>query len=338
MAGTREALSHALSRLQQASAADLAGESEDAAALYLGACARLEEVVVYLPQPFRESIHQHIQTARYRVDELRGDASKGPCLYPRFPVEFTAAPAPVGTGVPFKVPISVVRRPFWVLGQLSKSMQSGAFLTPDLYVSKAVWQQVGGGEAVPYLGPKVRYLSGLCDALEPFSADVSRMGNVGVLLRLLDTLIATGEDLQGIYDAETGHKTDGTIVSKGGSGKKSLLKRGVGSLLSKGISIVKIFKGRTDVSYPAYLAWGANVLEQGKVFDLWVQHFSSTDERQQGTYAAVLDRLHRLSAFIYFGPCTLMLRDAFLLSQRYVERSREAASRLLPVEAVVDSD
>lgn len=298
---------------------------------------RLEEIAVFLPQSFRETVHQHIYTARHRIEELRTDVGTSAGVYPRFPVEFAAAPAPVGTGTAFRVPASVVRRPFWVLGQLAKSMQSGAFVTPDLFVSKAVWQQVGGGDVVPSLGPKVRYLSGLCAAMEPFTSDVSRSRNVNVLVRLLDTLIATAEELQGVYDQETGHKTDGTIETKGG--KKSLFKRGVGSLLNKGGSLVKLFAGRTDVSFPAYLAWGANVLEQGKVFDAWVEHFSSSDEGGKGgTYAAVLDRLHRLSAFFYFGPCTIMLRDAFLLTQRYVDCSREAASRLLPVDVSIVSD
>jgi hypothetical protein len=50
---------------------------------------------------------------------------------------------------------------------LSRSMQDGAFVTPDLYVSKNIWYQDGAMTAVTYIEPKVKFLSGLCEAIEP---------------------------------------------------------------------------------------------------------------------------------------------------------------------------
>jgi hypothetical protein len=45
--------------------------------------------------------------------------------------------------MPEAPPASVHLRPFWFMRILSKSIQSGGYITPKLYVPKAVWFQAG---------------------------------------------------------------------------------------------------------------------------------------------------------------------------------------------------
>ena len=331
MEDTFEAVTQALSILQQASAVDMAGDSDIALLLYTSAAARLELLSQYLPAEHKEAVQKHIEGIKHRGDTLRTERSrKGVAAFdfPKFPVQFSPQPPPVEDEI-FTIPQATVMRPFWLMRVLSRSMQEGAFVTPDLFVSKHMWYQDGAMTVVTYIAPKVKYLSGLCEAMEPLQ-QLNTLNDSKRLIRALDDFLRLADELKSAFDTDVGKiKSTDTIA------QRSKLERGVWELLHKGQSVLKSWKLQQDATYNACIAWAVNVLEQAQLFDRWTTYFTgSTDVAGLND---VLERLHRISAYFYFGPCNFLLQDMMLLVERYTEKSRESFSRLLPADLRIES-
>lgn len=317
---TRETLVQAMSSLQQASAADMEGLSETAIALYQHSSERLSVLLPLVPIDHADVLAQHLASIKHRVDALKNDKVKGSNTrdFPKFPVHFSPQPVPVGDG-PFSAPHQTALRPFWLMHAMSDSMQTGAYITPDLYVTKHVWLQNGALTAVPYVPQKVKFLTALSEAMEPLQ-QLSLADSTQVLAGL-DVFLKEAEEAKQIFDHEVGKKT-GSVPQRG------RLERGFRELLHKGQNVLKSWKLQQDAEYNAYFAWAVNALEQSQLFHRWTIYYSHNEECQRT--ADVVERLHQVAAFFYFGVCIFLLQDMFVLLGRYLAKSRESLSRLLP--------
>jgi hypothetical protein len=150
------------------------------------------------------------------------------------------------------------------------------------------------------------------------------------LVRALDDFLHLADDLKSSFDTDVGK-----IKSTDRIAQRSKLERGVWELLHKGQSVLKSWKLQQDATYNACIAWAVNVLEQAQLFDRWTTHFTGSSDTK-GLHD-VLERLHRISAYFYFGPCNFLLQDMLLLVERFGEKSRESYSRLLPTDLRIES-
>lgn len=348
MAEVREALAAAIAILQEASAADVAGDSDTALLFFVSAAARLEQLLPSLPREHSAVVRQHLDGIKQRADDIRGDRvrkSSG-SDYPAFPVAFHHKSIPLDERR-HAVPHATILRPFWLLKTLSKSIQQGAFVTPDLYVCKDVWYQDGATTVVRDVAAKVKFLSLLCEALEPLQ-QVASLGETKRVVKALDQFLKQGESLRLTLDSELGIRsgrgngTSGDALA--GPQRSSKLEKGVWSLLHKGQTMLKSWKLQHDASYNSYVVWAVNVLEQSQLLDRWTQYFlqsatpSSSLSTAEATRGAqeVLERLHQVSAFFYYTVCRFLLQDMMALLERFLEKSRESVSRFLPVDVKVE--
>jgi hypothetical protein len=315
---TAEYLKIALGSLQQATAADIEGCTASALPLYLNACVRFESLLCFLPEAHADVVRRHVESVRQRIDVLRSEkGSKGPeAELPQFPVEFR--PISLPEEGPFVMPAAAVLRPFWMMRVLSRSMQEGAFVTPDLFVPKEVWHQDGAATVVAFIGAKIRFLSTTFDAMEPFQK-VTHLGDARQLVKILDSFLRKAEAAKSAFDQEVGKRADEAIA------QRSRWERGVRELLHRG---QQLWKTQQGAGFNTCVTWAVNVLGRAQILDPWIQSFLGVS----GGPAEVLERLHKTSAFFFFGPCSFILQDMLLLCERYQEKSRESFSRLLPVE------
>lgn len=329
----------AVTLLQQAVAADLEGATEVAMKLYSEAVARLDALANVLPSEQAAVVARHVASTRQRIDVLRdergaGDSGALAAGFPQFPITFTPAPLPVPDEKDAP-PLLATRRPFWLMRVLSASMQSGAYLTPSLYVSKAVWLQEGATAVVGMIPQKVRFLTVLCELLEPLQTLSNQ--DTKKFLASLDAFLGDAEANLRKFWSDIGRKmpTAGASTDGGASVPKetSRFQRGMRELLHKGRSALSAWKLQADASYSSYIAWAVNVLEQAQLFDRWVVYAAAGGAGQ----AEVMERLHRIAAHFYVGLCAALLQDVYLLVDRFVTKGRESLSRFLPGDVVVQS-
>ncbi|RNF12317.1 putative 40S ribosomal protein S33 [Trypanosoma conorhini] len=318
---TVEALAQALTVLQQATALDLSGEAAAAAAMYAAAKSALDAVAPYLPRGHADVVRRHAEEVRRRLDGI-GHARRmeeGRGEFPAFPLEYVPRPAPVEE---FRVPASPTLRVLWLMRLLERSIRQGAFVAPDLYVGKEVWYQHGGGAALAHTGPKIRYLTALCAALEQLRA-VANLDNLDAVGKGLRRYVKTSEGLTTALEEELGVRTDG------GTSPRSKLERGVRGLFHKGQQVLRTWMNQ-EPNMELCLIWAVNTLEQAQLFERWVMYYSHL--RLAPAVTEILGLLRRAVGLLYSGPCSFLLRDMAILVERHQEKCRKSTTRLLPVE------
>ena len=327
----------ALGLLQQATAADTEGATDVALKLYHETVSRFDNVINIVPPQYASVIAKHMTTTKQRLETLKKEKSLGGVTtassnsFPAFPINFIAQPLPVYDEQASAPPAATVLRPFWMMHLLSQSMQSGAYITPSIYVSKSIWLQDGATTVVAGIGPKVKYLSVLCELLH----DVQLLSHSDPrkFAKGLDEFLQGADECYNLFAQEVGKK--GANSGAGADGapmpQRSKFNRGVRELLHRGQSVLKSWKLNQDATYSSYIAWAVNVFEQAQLFDRWIHYFSESSEAPP----EILERLHRVATVFYVGPCRFLLHDMFLLVERYTERSRESISRLLPGNIVL---
>lgn len=318
-ASLKKALLGAVSVLQQASAADTEGNDETASRLYLCAACELEDLRKLMPDDYSSVLANQIESARKRAAMLRDDKVREDNKFPTFPVTFQRGAV---RGVSqFVVPQHTVLRPFWLMRVLSRSIQEGAFVTPHLYVTKAVWQQEGANTVVTHVSNKVTFLSCLCELMEDMQT--MPLGDQHLLEKALSQFISRAETAKKLFDQEVGKKGKDTAP------QRSKLERGFRELLHRGQTVLKSWRVQQDASYNAYLAWAVNAMEQAQTFQNWVSYFAQAKENGDHT-SGVIEKLHTIAAFFYFTACQFLIQDMFLLVERHNSLGRESLSRLLP--------
>lgn len=328
----RQSIVTAVSLLQQASAADAEGNAELASKIYTEVCTRLEGQLPYLPPEHQELTAKHLHSIKQRIQVIRDEKLRPSAAsdYPKFVVAFKEHPTPV-EDTRDVLPPSTILRPFWLMRLISKSMQSGAYVVPGIYVSKAVWTQDGALSTVTVIPQKVKYLGSLCEALEPMQA-VSA-SDEKKFIQALDNFLQLANSLRVQYVADVGAAK--ANLSTVAVPHRSKLELGFRELLNKGKNLLSNWKIQQNATYSEYLAWAVNALEQAQLFDRWITFFSTTT--RGNVSVDVMDRLHRISAYFYFWPCRIVLQDMFFLLERYMSKARESLSRLLPVDIVLQA-
>eukprot|EP01062_Namystynia_karyoxenos_P003315 TRINITY_DN1117_c0_g4_i1.p1 TRINITY_DN1117_c0_g4~~TRINITY_DN1117_c0_g4_i1.p1 ORF type:complete len:381 (+),score=129.45 TRINITY_DN1117_c0_g4_i1:74-1144(+) len=324
----RERLVHALLSAQQAVCADTEGDKETALALYTESSAVLEQILPFVPVEHGRVMGAQSSIYADRAAELRAErvemaADAAAAVVPHFAVHFVEQPAPPRP--PSDAVPGAIRRPFWLMRQISQSMQDGAYFTEAVYVPKAVWYQHGAQQAVRAVGAKIRYCERLCDLLSQLLE--APIGDTTALVQALDEFLEQAEALlrqlhKEMPKAEQQERE--AVVAVTPQQPATRFGTAWNALRSRIADGKKA--SEPSATYNSYIPWLVNVFENVQRIDKWILHFALPEHGSD----AVTQRLHKLSSHFYFGPCAFVLRDMFLLLQRFMKKSRESYSRLFP--------
>ncbi|RNE99488.1 putative 40S ribosomal protein S33 [Trypanosoma rangeli] len=317
-----EMLEQALTILQQATALDMSGDTKAADEMYVAAKIELVDAALYLPHEHAEVIYRHVEEIDRRIEGMnhnRWIKEGGRDEFPTFPVEYVPRPAPVKK---FVVPSSPTFRVLWLMRLLERSIRRGAFVTPDLYVGREVWYQHGGGAALKHTGPKIRYMTALCEAIEQLRVVVN-FDKLDAAAKSLRKYIKRLEGLTTALEEEIGIRADGVTPPR------SKLERGMRGLFHKGQKVLRTWMNQ-EQNMELCLMWAVSTLMEAQFFERWITDYSNqhlTPEMEE-----VMELLRRVVELLYSGLCSFLLRDMEILIGRYQEKCRKSITSLLPVE------
>eukprot|EP00761_Pharyngomonas_kirbyi_P013843 gb/GECH01013872.1/.p1 GENE.gb/GECH01013872.1/~~gb/GECH01013872.1/.p1 ORF type:complete len:366 (+),score=102.50 gb/GECH01013872.1/:1-1098(+) len=328
-------IKEAISIAHQAVEADKAGNIEKARALYSEAAHRLQQMIGFVPEGHSQIVKKYCTVYMNRATELKETLSRTPQQTtagehlaqtaptkqfqpPEFPVPFVEEEIPEIDIEP--APEDPHRRTFWLISLLLRTMRNGGFLTPELYISKAVWTQEGAKIAATQA--KAEFCSRMTDELRILKRKDPK--NPQELCPSLDEFLLKSE---GIHDvlirkhpslSNTGDQsTGGKLLSFGRS-----IARGAGSW-TMGLVANRGNKSSKHDNEP-YVPWLIMLLEESMFLDDWLEHC-----REQNNQEAT-QKLERISVFMYNHVCIFVLHDLNHLLDRYLRKTRESLSRLFP--------
>eukprot|EP01061_Rhynchopus_euleeides_P022070 TRINITY_DN35973_c0_g1_i1.p1 TRINITY_DN35973_c0_g1~~TRINITY_DN35973_c0_g1_i1.p1 ORF type:complete len:344 (+),score=117.80 TRINITY_DN35973_c0_g1_i1:63-1094(+) len=323
-------LVRALSIAQQAVSADTEGDRVTALTLYEECSRQLEDVIPFVPQQHADVMARYSGIYTKRVAELKDEVtvtsshSDDSFCIPKFTISFV--PAQLTAAPPPETPV-LLRRPFWLMKIISKTVQSGAMVTEELYIPRAVWVHDGAHLSVKGVVAKTKYCEQVVDLVSSYhmSSQGLDTGDVTLLCHKLDQLLdgveAAWKHLQkDIPRADVDHPADQADKSRVGSAQRAwqALRLRMGDSSENK-------KTEPSVAYNSYLPWLVSLFESLQALDPIVAQFCNGSPSE-----AVLQRLHRLSGHLYLCLCSFVLKDMFTLLYRYMRRLRESFSRLYP--------
>eukprot|EP01060_Flectonema_neradi_P004827 TRINITY_DN13162_c0_g1_i1.p1 TRINITY_DN13162_c0_g1~~TRINITY_DN13162_c0_g1_i1.p1 ORF type:complete len:380 (+),score=71.84 TRINITY_DN13162_c0_g1_i1:46-1140(+) len=330
----RRNLVSALTVAQQAVCCDTEGDKSTALMLYGEAAKQLEEIIPFIPDGHADVLMKYSGVYNHRVSELRDElareeARNSEYLVPEFAVQFNEHPVPPNTTP--EVPEHGVRKPFWLMAVLSTSLQSGAFITPDLYLTKEVWVQNGSHLVIKAVPAKTRYCECVVDLLAPFqSIDLT---DAALVQKSLDGFLTNCEKAwkvlqKEIPSAEQHHTSNSQQQQQQQKDKKGTVSavshRAWNALRSRMADNSK--KTEPSVTYNSYIPWLVSLLEAAQSIDQLITYYASpylTNEK-------ISQRLTKISHHFYYTTCSFILKDAFTLLHRSMRKQRESYSRLFP--------
>jgi len=303
--------------------------------MYNAALSRMESVRHCLPAPgdeLAETIKRNGDEVRRKVERLRrSKAVERVGGLQEFPVQFTPGPSPVED---YRAPRSVHLRVYWLMRLLSRSIQQGAYITPDVYVPRDVWFQEGGGSALHHIGVKVKCLSRLCEAMSPLRS-MTTLGELQKTAEALRTFLKRASQLREALSKDMGLSTSTTAE-----------KEGVWGLLSRKAKQWS----RPVTNYDLCLTWATNALDQSQLFERWLVYFTEAATAEGSalrdgassssliTAQDIVLVLHQIGVELYHGICCFLLHDMSKLVCRFQDKCRKSAVKMTSVELKLISE
>ncbi|KAK4701592.1 hypothetical protein P7C70_g4638, partial [Phenoliferia sp. Uapishka_3] len=226
------------------------------------------------------------------------------------------------------VPIPPLRRPFHLMRQILQSIESGAYVTPRLYVPKQMWSQTG--VKLVAVETKVRMLDLLLTGLEGMEKsgeELIRKEGWKATERGREMEVARGfakelEDLEGLMGG-----IQSTLAKKlgyGTSGKKTgpTSFSAWSSKLSR--SLDRVTNGRSLDSPATYIEGITRVFRLAQCIDIHLAALASEDYGYETLGKNEKQRiekgLRRASDFFGQVICQFILRDLGIFLDKYVKR------------------
>jgi len=224
--------------------------------------------------------------------------------------------SPIGP-IPERPPSSPLFRPFWLMRIIRKTIQSGGYLTPTIYVPKNVWYQPGAKFSA--INTKIAS----CETINETILKLKEfwMEDSEVIAKELELFCSQLTQLQNSlakvllfideYKEEKGkEKSDivSTLRKMGGAVAKNVVVRVKGS--------AKL----DDTS--SYLNLLSDVFENSEFLEKWLEHYMNTQPS-----SGITARLKRISDFLLTVLCAFVVKDLNSLIERYMIRALENFNR-----------
>eukprot|EP01064_Diplonema_japonicum_P012266 TRINITY_DN19730_c0_g2_i1.p1 TRINITY_DN19730_c0_g2~~TRINITY_DN19730_c0_g2_i1.p1 ORF type:complete len:361 (+),score=58.90 TRINITY_DN19730_c0_g2_i1:66-1085(+) len=318
-------LLRALTLAQQAVSADTEGDRVTALTLYDVCVKDLERIIPFVPEGHAKVMKNYSRVYTQRVLELKMEVSstvqkETGVVIPKFPIHFIEQ-VPPALGTRPEVP-SHIRRPFWLMKVLSLSVQTGVYITDDLYSPKDVWTQDGGYLFVKGFVAKTRYCEQMVDLMGGF-AQVD-LTNVDLVAKELDVFMKGAEAALKQLQKEIPNEISKSTTSTAKFDKQPSQAQRAWSAFRSRINESK--KTEPSVAYNSYLPWLVSLLEASLALDAWLGYYSTAPLNSE----LAVHKLSTISSHLYFGFCSFVSKDLFTLLNRYIRKLRESYSRLFP--------
>ncbi|KAJ9437939.1 putative 40S ribosomal protein S33 [Diplonema papillatum] len=328
----KQSLIKALTLAQQAVCADTEGDRATALILYSESTKQLEEIIPFVPSEHAKVMTKYSSVYSRRVTELReeltcAESHDTQFVVPQFIVQFNERITPSTTKIP--TPPASIRRPFWLMRILSQTVQSGANITPEVYVGKDVWTQDGAHLVVKAIPAKTKYCETVVDLLAGLQ-DLDT-GNTALVARYLDEFLTSSDvaykAVQRELPADAAQMQRENQAEQRTGSKTAHVARAWSAFRNR-LTDTSSKKTEPSVTYNSYLPWLVSLLEACQVVDAFIALYSSPSQPPGAD--AVLQRLYAISTRFYSGLCAFVLRDLFTLLYRHMRKLRESYSRLFP--------
>jgi len=220
--------------------------------------------------------------------------------------ESTNAPLP---DIP---PADITFRPFWVMKVMAKTVQSGGFLTPKIYVPKSVWFQ--DGMKFLALRTKIESCAAINESLLKMKEIPIDDPEVAKELELFCTLLGSIQNtLAKTMYFISEYKDDTDKDNKNAFG--NAIKKMVGRVMGK----AKL----DDAS--SYILLLLDVFENSQFLEKWLlYHLERTPS------SPYTNRLRRISDFFYTVICNFVIKDLNSLMIRYVKHAKDSFDKTEP--------
>ncbi|CCW67918.1 unnamed protein product [Phytomonas sp. Hart1] len=316
-----EELIQDLTILQQATSLNHADKNSEAVKMYTTALDRLDALIPNLPSELALLVRRNTEDVGRIVNLLRSSSSKQEevSLYPTFPIQFSPASIPLED---YQAPEQPIFRVYWLMRLLMRSIQSGAFLTPNLYVFREVWHQDGGSNSLCFIEAKTCYFSSLCSAMEPLTS-MCMPGDAPKVLKALQKFLSSEEELCETLNRSMGKRKMAKPAKKMMWGLFSKMKKW----------------GHQEGDIEVALSWACNVLEQAQLFEHWYIYFTQATlfrNHMPLQVKEIIETIQHITTRLYKGPCILLLKDMFILVQRFQCKCRKSIVHFLPVGVELD--
>ncbi|KNC49540.1 microtubule interacting and transport domain-containing protein [Thecamonas trahens ATCC 50062] len=310
MAEVETAVAAALLRAQYAVEQDLEGNPNMAAEFYLAASNLLHDAASSASVPAEEK--SAIRDVAKRYDTRLG---KMELERPQAKEITFSERAIVTINAPLPPPNEMMRRSYWLMRVWAKTMVSGGYVTPQLYIPRRMWYQTEVKlSAIPQ---KIDCCSQVLDQLLKLPQE-DRTNHPQFVLTL-GNLCKQLDEIQRSLDKHlhcvVGIKEDKAAVQEIRTKKQrfaSKMKR-LGSTISKGAT--RLTNKASVEDNTAYVELLLEVFQRAQFLDEWLDLYAADAE-----VASLLDRISR---FFYEVVCTFVLEDFNVLLERYMRLNRK---------------
>lgn len=312
-------IAKAVVRAEIAVAADVNGDLSTAITAYKEVIDLLSSADISTLTPAQQNkIHQKCQMYSERLHTLetpRGSTTvEEPVL---FTLDFLFDSIPKGSS-PDPPPASPFHRPYWLMRVLYKTMTTGGYLTPKLYVPRQIWFQTG----IKLTGVSSKFMS--CDTaliylLKMEKENVKDRGSWNKLDKDLDEICGILGKIQNNLSRKLPFIAEVELTLEKEK-QHGIVAKGIGSMV-KSVSRAKhtILKEKIadDTKYIDTLV---RLFEKAQFLEDWLNFFESIDK--DVTVDSILVKLRKLGDFLYSVVCAFVIRDFDILIQRYMKKIR----------------
>eukprot|EP01137_Pigoraptor_chileana_P031322 Opistho-2@18995 len=236
-----------------------------------------------------------------------------------FSLDFAFESIPKGTA-PDQPPTNVHRKPYWLMRVLLRTMVTGGYMTPKIYVPRQVWFQTG----VKLSSVSAKFMC--CDTvllylLKLEKENIREKGGWNQLERELDELCGVLDKLQNNLSHKLNFIAEVAVPQaerQSQSGvTKGILDFSHGVLKSVSRAKHNIIKEKV-ADDSKYIDTLIRLLEKGQVIEEWLVFFES---QEPGSCENVVGHLRRISDFFYTVLCAFVMRDFGVLLKRYLRKT-----------------
>ncbi|CAG8611927.1 12720_t:CDS:2 [Gigaspora margarita] len=259
------------------------------------------------------------------------DSGYASCLVNPYPSpliydEETGNPVMTNSGMSELPPNDVHLKPFWLMRLLERTMTTGGYLTPKLYIPRNLWLQ--GHAKLASIDAKISSCDVVLNCLLKLSK--TSVDDMDVLMKVLEGIEPIIEGLQNSLARKLSY-----VESTNGKGRQSTSSlMNWGSKLSRGLDkmginnatvrseeaneyvdvLLKVFQNVDVVVLPFPLT--ILILQTEK----YIRHFGSMKAPHHANHSRIVTRLFKFAD--YFGNvlCRFVVKDLGILADKYVKK------------------
>jgi len=207
-------------------------------------------------------------------------------------------------------------KPFWLMRVLSKTIKSGSYLTPRLYIPKTIWQQTGCKFTA--VDQKIKSLEELLESLQNLKKYSTENGNlpfdknnIETVSKEIDGFCAQLDVIQNALHFHLSFIPEIKIEKVNEKGWANKMKK-FGNAVAKGA--VRLAPS-SKLEGQDYIGLLNSVFEESQFLESWMNCCESLG------HSNLSNRLRRVGEFFSVVICSFVMKDFNILLERFMRKS-----------------